>query len=178
MGQLRGVAGCSDNGRMSLESSKGLAGHCYKTKAEKGRRQQGWRQCRRESWSGDCSKVQGEKGGIKGNGDLSGAAICAVGNVRQICVFLFIPILSLFQLQFNFHSILFRFQVYSIVVRQSCTSQQVPPEISSAHLAPHIVITVLLTVSPMPYFTSLWLFYELADFLNADKVPTNLIGLL
>lgn len=43
VGQLRGVAGCSDNGRMSLEPSKGHAGHRYKTKAEKGRRRWRWR---------------------------------------------------------------------------------------------------------------------------------------
>ena len=32
------------------------------------------------------------------------------------------------------------------------------PSISSPHLAPHTVITILLTVFPMLYFTTLWLF--------------------
>ena len=33
-----------------------------------------------------------------------------------------------------------------------------PPSVSSTHPAPHVVITTLLTVFPVPHFTSLWLF--------------------
>ena len=50
--------------------------------------------------------------------------------------------------------------MYSIVVRQSYTLQSGPPVISSTHLAPYIVITILLTTFPMREFTSLWLFCD------------------
>ena len=43
------------------------------------------------------------------------------------------------------------------MVRQLCTLQSGPPNISSAHLAPYIVITILFTIFPMPYFISSWL---------------------
>ena len=45
--------------------------------------------------------------------------------------------------------------MYNIVVRQPYTLKSGPPDISSAHLAPYVVITILLTVFPMQYFTSL-----------------------
>ena len=41
-----------------------------------------------------------------------------------------------------------------------CTSQSVPPDVSSTHLAPNIVITILLTRFPMLYFTFPWQFYN------------------
>ena len=50
------------------------------------------------------------------------------------------------------------FQVSSIVVRQSYTLQSVHPNISSTHLTPYIVITILLTIFPMLYLTSPCLF--------------------
>ena len=53
---------------------------------------------------------------------------------------------------------MYQFQEGSIMVRQSCTLQSVPPNISSTHLALYIVITVVLTLFPLLYFTSLWLF--------------------
>lgn len=39
------------------------------------------------------------------------------------------------------------------MVRQSQTSQSTPPDISSAHLEPHIGTVVLLTIFPMLYLT-------------------------
>ena len=58
-------------------------------------------------------------------------------------------------------------QYYSVLVsgvqhnvRQSWTSQRGHPNTSSAHLGLYIVITLLLTVFPMLYFMSLWLFYN------------------
>ena len=63
--------------------------------------------------------------------------------------------LFIFQLQLTFNTILYWFQVYSIVVRQSYTLQSGPPHISSIHLALYLVITILLTIFPMGmYFTS------------------------
>ena len=64
----------------------------------------------------------------------------------------------IFQLQFTFNIILYEFQVYSIVVRQSYTLPSVPPNISSTLLVPYMVITVLLTIFLMLCFTSLGLF--------------------
>ena len=43
------------------------------------------------------------------------------------------------------------FQVYSLLVRESYALHSVPLDISSAHLAPYTVITILLTVFPMVY---------------------------
>ena len=67
----------------------------------------------------------------------------------------------------------------SIVFRQSYTLQSVPPDISSTYLAPHIVIPILLTVFPMLYFISLWLFctnlYFLFKFLSSF---TDILSLL
>ena len=54
----------------------------------------------------------------------------------------------IFPLQFTFNIILYDFWVDSIVVRKSYTLQSVPPIISSTHLAPHIVVTKLLTIFP------------------------------
>ena len=48
--------------------------------------------------------------------------------------------------------------MYSIGVKQSYTLQSVPPDISSTHLTPYIIITVLLNTFPVLYFTSSWLF--------------------
>ena len=47
-----------------------------------------------------------------------------------------------FQLQFTFNIILYWFQVYSIVERQSYFTK-CSPDISSTHLAQYMVITVL-----------------------------------
>ena len=55
-------------------------------------------------------------------------------------------------LQFTFNFILYWFQVYSLVVRQSYTLHSVSINISSAHPALHIIITILLTVFPMLYW--------------------------
>ena len=63
-----------------------------------------------------------------------------------------------FQLQYIFNIILFSFQVCSTVVRQSHTLQSAPPDTSSTHLVPCTVTTILLTVFPVLYFTSLQLF--------------------
>ena len=60
----------------------------------------------------------------------------------------------------KFLSITVYIQYYFVVCSFRCTAQWlitlqgVPSDISSTHLAPHIVITVLLTVFPMLYFTS------------------------
>ena len=62
------------------------------------------------------------------------------------------------QCKFIFNIILCMFQVSSIVVRQSYTLQSVHPNISSTHLTPYIVITILLTIFPMLYLTSPCLF--------------------
>ena len=60
-----------------------------------------------------------------------------------------------FQLKFTFSIILYQLQVHGIVVRKSYTLQSAsPPDISSTQLAPYIVITILLTIFPMLYFTS------------------------
>ena len=49
-----------------------------------------------------------------------------------------------FQLHFTFNIILYKFQVCSIVVRQPHALQNDAPDTSSTHLAPYIVITILL----------------------------------
>ena len=54
---------------------------------------------------------------------------------------------------FQYHFVLV--QVCSIVSRQSYTFQSVPPDISSTHLTPYRVITVLLTISPVPVIPNL-----------------------
>lgn len=41
--------------------------------------------------------------------------------------------------------------VYSTVGKQSYTLQSIPPDISSAQLAPFLVVTILLTIFPMLY---------------------------
>ena len=64
----------------------------------------------------------------------------------------------LFYLQFTFNIILYWFQVYSILVRQSYSLQCVLPAISSTHLTTYIVTTILLTMFPMLCFTFLWPF--------------------
>ena len=61
---------------------------------------------------------------------------------------------NFFQLQFTFNIILYQFQVYSIVVRQSYTFQSGPLDISSNYLALYLISTILLTIFPMLYFTS------------------------
>ena len=45
-------------------------------------------------------------------------------------------------------TLFYQFQVQSKVVRESYTLQSGPPNISSTHLAPHIVVTKLLTIFP------------------------------
>ena len=53
------------------------------------------------------------------------------------------------------------------MVRQPYTLQSVPPDISSTHLAPYTVITIVLTIFPVLYFMSPWLLYNyLFVFLN------------
>ena len=61
---------------------------------------------------------------------------------------------NFFQLQFTFNIILYQFQVYSIVVRQSYTFQSGPLDISSNYLALYLISTILLTIFPMLYFIS------------------------
>ena len=63
----------------------------------------------------------------------------------------------------SLHSVLLciSFRCTGIVVRQSYALQSGPSCISSTHLKPYILIsTILLTLFPMLYFTSLWLFYH------------------
>ena len=73
-----------------------------------------------------------------------------------VCIYIYIHFIFLLQLIFNI--ILYQFQVYSIVVRQLYNLQSDPPDISSTHLAPCIVITTLLIIFSMLYFTPLYLF--------------------
>ena len=47
---------------------------------------------------------------------------------------------------------------YNIEIRRLYNLKSDHPNKSSTHLTPCIVITVLLTIFPMPYFTSPWLF--------------------
>ena len=63
-----------------------------------------------------------------------------------------------FQLQCTLSITLFHFQVCRAVVRWSYNLQSVPLGVSSICLVPHIGVKILLTMFPMPYFTSLWLF--------------------
>lgn len=60
-----------------------------------------------------------------------------------------------------------QFQVHGVVVRQSYTSQSVPPDTSSTHLAPYVVIAMLLTRFPKLHLTSPGLFW------NCQFVPLN-----
>ena len=57
----------------------------------------------------------------------------------------------IFQLLFTFSSILFQFPVDNIVVRQPYSLSS--PNTSGTHLAPCIVITILLTILPMLLYT-------------------------
>ena len=64
----------------------------------------------------------------------------------------------IFKLQLSFNIILYCLQVYNLVVRQLDNLPNDPTNNSSTHLAPYIVITILLTVFSMLHFTSLGLF--------------------
>ena len=66
----------------------------------------------------------------------------------------------IFQLHFTFNIILHVFQLYSIVVRQLDALQSGALQVSSTRLALYIVITMLLTVFPVPYFMSPWVFCD------------------
>ena len=55
-------------------------------------------------------------------------------------------------MQLKFSVILYWFQVYNIVVRQSYTLESVLPYIWSTNLAPYPVITIFFTVFPMLCF--------------------------
>ena len=59
---------------------------------------------------------------------------------------------KLLKSQYTFNIVVYQFQVYSIVVRQSYTLQNALPDISRTQLAPYIVITVLPTILPMLYY--------------------------
>lgn len=55
--------------------------------------------------------------------------------------------------KFMFSLILYWFQVYRVVVRQSHTLQSVPPNISGTHLASYIVSTISLTIFHTVFLT-------------------------
>ena len=61
------------------------------------------------------------------------------------------------------------------MVRQSYNLQRVPPDISSTHLTPYIVITVSLTIFPIVYFTSPWWFcnYQSVLLMISDSNNTS-----
>ena len=58
----------------------------------------------------------------------------------------------------NVSTTFYLFQVYNPVIRHLCKLQNNHFDKSSTHLSPYIVITILLTIFPMLYFISLWLF--------------------
>ena len=61
---------------------------------------------------------------------------------------------------------------------QSYTLHSDLPDISGVHLAPHLVITLLLTILPMLYLASLWLFCNCRFVLNPftfSLPPTTLL---
>ena len=63
-------------------------------------------------------------------------------NRQKIC---FIPLKNFYvSITFFFNIILYWFKEYGIVMRQSDTLQSVPPNISTTHLAPSVVVTILL----------------------------------
>ena len=66
----------------------------------------------------------------------------------------------IFYFNYSWHSVLFyiSFRCIALVVRQSYNSQKWSPDNSSTHLAPCIVITVLLPIFSRLNFTSWWLF--------------------
>ena len=69
--------------------------------------------------------------------------------------------------------------MYNIVIIQSYTLQSSPLDIFSTHLAPYMVIAILLTIFPMLHFISPWLFcnyqsvllYPLTLFTQSPKPP-------
>lgn len=65
----------------------------------------------------------------------------------------------------------YQFWVYSIEVTQSYTLLSDPPNISSTHLASYIVIPLLLTLLPMLYFITLWLFFNY-QFVPLPHIPS------
>ena len=103
-----------------------------------------------------------------------------------ICIFscysfflLFSFLTSFFPLQMTFNIILYQFQVYSIVVRHLFNLGGDLPNNSSTQLAPHIVITILLTIFPVLYLISLGLLcnyqFALLNFLIFFIQSTNLL---
>ena len=48
--------------------------------------------------------------------------------------------------------------MYNIVIRHLCNLRSAYPSKSSTHVTPYIVITILLSIFPMLYVASLWLF--------------------
>ena len=70
--------------------------------------------------------------------------------MRTLSIFLF--------LSYRWHTILYWFQVYNIVMRHLYDSQSDHPNKSSARLTPYIVITILLAIFLTLYFTFLSLF--------------------
>ena len=69
-------------------------------------------------------------------------------------------------LSFKIHiSITVYIQYYFVLISgvqhsgwKPCTLKSDPPDISSTHLSPYVVIIILLTIIPVMYFTSQWLY--------------------
>ena len=96
-------------------------------------------------------------------------------------ILLMINLILFFQPQFIFNSILYQFWAYNIVVIPSGTLQSGPLNISSTHLTPYIVITILLTMFPMLQFTSCnnsvtTNLYFLTSSLTPQPPPTSLFS--
>ena len=61
---------------------------------------------------------------------------------------------------YSWHTLLVSGIQHNTVIRYSYNFQRDPFDKSWTHLAPYVVITVLLTINLMLHFTSLWLFYN------------------
>ena len=90
-----------------------------------------------------------------------------------VLFFLMIKTIVFIQLQLTFIIILYSSQACSIVVRQSHTSENSRPDKSSTQLTPHVVITLLLTTSPIVYVTSHHCFITANSYLSIP-VPLSL----
>ena len=59
----------------------------------------------------------------------------------------------------SWHTIFYSFQVCNLPIWQFCTLLSSHHAKYSPHLSPYNIITTLLTIFPMMYFSSLWLIY-------------------
>ena len=78
---------------------------------------------------------------------------------EDLCINLFLHFIFFLYLllKYNWHTMLYYFQMYKIVIWQFYTLLTAHQGKCSYHLSPHNRIAILLTIFPMLYFSSPWL---------------------